>query len=337
MKMTTVKVVHLGLGPLGQKIINFARTRGFIKIVAAVDPAPAKAGRDLGEICGGEKMGLTVAPDLAAALQGAKPELALVTTVSSLKKLEPQVIELAQAGLAVVSTCEELSFPWKTQPQIAKRIDEAFRKNNVACVGTGVNPGYLMDFLPAVLSGVCQKVEQVKVLRVQDATARRVPFQQKIGVGLTLPQFHEQVAAGILRHVGLTESAHMLALHLGWELDQVTEDLNPVIAEKDIAEGYLPVTRGLASGVAQVARGFIDKREVITLQFRAAVGEPESFDRIEIKGVPDIVFTIAGGINGDIATAAITLNAIRSVLKSKPGLRTMLDMHPIGYCASIQV
>lgn len=330
-----VKIVHLGLGPLGQKIVNFALERGFIKIVAAVDPASGKAGKDLGEICGREKMGITVAPDLPAALKGAKPEVALVTTVSSVKKLEPQVIELANAGLHVVSTCEELSFPWKTQPQISKRIDEAFRKNNAACVGTGVNPGYLMDFLPSVLTSVCQRVDSVKVMRIQDASPRRIPFQQKIGAGLTLPQFHEKVAAGTLRHVGLTESAHMIAHHLGWKLDKVTEDLNPVIAEKDIQGGYMPITRGLACGVSQVARGFIDKREVITLQFRAAVGEQESYDRIEIKGVPDIVSTIAGGINGDIATCAITINAVRSVIKSNPGLRTMVDMYPIGYCGSI--
>jgi len=330
-----IKIIHLGLGPLGQKIIKFALERPFIRIIAAVDPAPDIAGRDLGEVCGLEKMNLVVNPDLVTALKIAKPAVALVSTVSSLKKLEPQVIELAKAGLHIVSTCEELSFPWKTQPQIAKRIDEVCRENNVACVGTGVNPGYLMDFLPSVLTGLCQRVDQVKVHRVQDASSRRVPFQQKIGAGLTLPQFHEKVTAGTLRHVGLTESAHMIAHHLGWKLEKVTEDLNPVIAEKDIVGGYIPITRGLACGVAQVARGFMNRKEVILLQFRAAVGEPESFDRIEIKGVPDVVSTIAGGVNGDIATCAITINAIRSVVNSRPGLRTMVDMYPLGYFDTI--
>lgn len=330
-----IKVIQLGLGPLGQKVVKFALERSFIKLVAAVDPAPDKAGKDLGEVCGVDNLNITVCPDLPAALKSARASVALVTTVSSVKKLEPQVIELAEAGLNVVSTCEELSFPWKTQPQVSKRIDEAFRKNKVACVGTGVNPGYLMDFLPSILTGVCQKVEQVKISRVQDATPRRVPFQQKIGAGLTLPQFHEKVAAGTLRHVGLTESVHMIAHHLGWKLEKVTEDLNPVIAEKDIQGGYMPITKGLASGVAQSARGYMNKKEVIILQFRAAVGEPESFDRVEIKGVPDIVSTISGGVNGDIATCAITINAVRSIVDSKPGLRTMIDMHPIGYCASV--
>ena len=329
-----VKIVQLGLGALGHKVVQFALERSFIKIVGAIDPAPDKVGRDLGEVCGLKKINLTVSPDLASVLKNARPTVALVSTISSLKKIEPQIIDLAAAGLHVVSTCEELSFPWKTQPQIARKIDEACKKNNVACVGTGVNPGYLMDFLPSVLTGICQRVDHLKVLRVQNASVRRIPFQQKIGAGLTLPQFHEQVSAGTLRHVGLTESTQMIAHHLGWKLDKVTEDLGPVIAEKDLEGGYMPITRGLASGVAQTARGFMDKQEVISLQFRAAVGEPESFDRIEIKGVPDVVSTIAGGVNGDIATCAITINAIRSVLQSKPGLRTMIDLYPIGYCRS---
>lgn len=330
-----IKIIHLGLGPLGRKVVRFALERSFIRIVAAVDPSPDIAGRDLGEVCDREKMSLVVSPDLATALKNTRPSVALVSTVSSLKKIEPQISELAKAGLNIVSTCEELSFPWKTQPQIARRIDEVCRENKVACVGTGVNPGFMMDFLPSVLTGLCQKVDQVKVFRVQNAASRRVPFQQKIGAGLTLPQFHEKVASGALRHVGLTESVQMIARHLGWELEKVTEVLGPIIAENDIEGGYIPITRGLASGVAQVARGFMDKREVITLQFRAAVGEPESFDRIEIKGLPDIVSTIAGGVNGDIATCAITVNAIRSIINSKPGLRTMVDMHPIGYCNDI--
>jgi len=330
-----IKIVHLGLGPIGKEIIKSALERGFIRIVGAVDPSPDIAGRDLGEVCDLEKMNLVVSPDVATALKNSKPTVALVTTVSSLKKLEPQVIELAKAGLHIVSTCEELSFPWKTQPQIAKRIDEACRENNVVCVGTGINPGYLMDFLPSVLTGLCQRVDQVIVHRVQNASSRRVPFQQKIGAGLTLPQFHKKVSVGTLRHVGLTESAHMIAHHLGWKLEKVTEDLNPVIAEKDITDGYIPITRGLACGVAQMACGFMDKKEVIHLYFKAAVGIPESFDRIEIKGEPNIVSTIAGGVHGDIASCGVTINAIRSVVNSKPGLRTMVDMYPFGYCGAI--
>ena len=329
-----LRIIHLGLGPLGQQIVRYALERGFIKVVAAVDPAPDKAGRDLGEVCGLKRLNVPVNAALEEALERARPEAAILSTVSSLKDLEPQVLGLVEAGIHVVSTCEELAFPFKTHPQIARRINKDCVANKVVCVGTGINPGYLMDFLPAVITGLCQRVDHIKVIRVQNASSRRVPFQRKIGAGLTLPQFHEQVAAGTLRHVGLVESMHMIADHIGWKLDRVSEDLVPVIADRDIMEGAMPITRGLACGVAQVGHGFMGDKEVITLQFKASVGEAESFDRIEISGEPPLVSTFPGGVHGDIASCAIMINALNSVMKSKPGLRTMLDLRPVGYFAN---
>ena len=241
---------------------------------------------------------------------------------------------MAKAGLSIVSTCEELAFPWTTCPETSERIDRLCRDNGVACVGTGVNPGFLMDFLPTVMTAVCQKVERVKVSRIQNASVRRVPFQQKIGAGLTLDQFQDKVSQGTLRHVGLTESMQMIAHRLGWKLDETTESLEPVIAEREITEGYTPIAKGQACGVEQIGRAFVNGSEVITLAFRAAVGESESFDRIEITGEPSLVSTIQGGVNGDTATCAIAVNAIRSILESSPGLRTMVDMPAVGYASA---
>ncbi len=336
-------IVQVGLGPLGQKIVRFALERGNINIVAAVDPAPEKAGKDLGELCGVGKLGVVVSKDLSSAMfrdfrsasLHSNPEThadaAVLTTVSGLAAIEPQIAELAAAGLNIVSTCEELSFPWQTAPEIAGNIDAVCKKHGVACLGTGVNPGYLMDFLPSALTAVCQRVDRIKVSRVQDASVRRVPFQQKIGAGLTPAQFAEKVKAGTLRHVGLTESIHMIASRMGWKLDKTTETLDPVIAASDVTTGYTPIRAGMARGVEQVGTGLMGGREVITLEFRAAVGEPQSFDRVEIFGEPDIESTIPGGVNGDIATCAITINALRSIVGAKPGLRTMTDIPAVAY------
>jgi len=248
--------------------------------------------------------------------------------------LEPQVVELARAGLNIVSTCEELSFPWKKQPQIAKRIDTICKQHGVACIGTGVNPGFLMDFLPCILTAVCQHVKCIRVTRFQDASSRRIPFQQKIGAGLPLAEFRTKVAAGTLRHVGITESLHMIARHLGWKLTRVTESLHPVIAKRAIRSGYKPIRRGQVCGVEQIGRAACKGREVLKLHFRATVGEPVSFDRVEIAGEPSFTSLIAGGINGDIASCAITINAIRSIVKAAPGLRTMIDLPPAGFTAT---
>ena len=246
-----LKIVQVGVGPLGQKVVRFALERGGMRVVAAVDPDPTKAGKDLGEICGIRPLGLTVRSDLKTALGRKKADVAVVTTVSGLIAVEDQIKTLAQAGLHVVSTCEELSFPWQTHPRIAKRLDRLCRESGVACVGTGVNPGFLMDYLPGVLSSVCQKISRVKVTRIQDASKRRIPFQKKIGAGLTRAQFKARAADGSLRHVGLVESAHMIAHSLNWKLGRTTESLKPVMAKTTIKTGYKMEIRILG----QVGRG----------------------------------------------------------------------------------
>ena len=330
-----VNIIQVGLGPLGQKVVRYALERGTIRIVGAVDPAPDKAGQDLGALCGIKKQtNVVVRSNLDAAMKGVMASVAVLTTVSSLKRLEPQVVELARAGLHIVSTCEELSFPWTAQTPIAKRLDAVCRRYGVACVGTGVNPGYLMDFLPCILTAVCQRVDHIRIARFQDASPRRIPFQQKIGAGLTRAQFQAKVRTGTLRHVGLTESMHMIARHLGWTLDRTTESLDPIIADREIRSGYKPIRRGQACGVEQIGRATCKGREVLRLHFRAAVGASESFDRVEIVGEPSFTTMIPGGVNGDIASCAITINAIRSIVKAAPGLRTMIDLPLVGFTAA---
>jgi 4-hydroxy-tetrahydrodipicolinate reductase len=307
-------------------MVRSAVTRGTFRIVGAVDMDPAKIGKDLGELCGLKRMGVPISGSLDEAIRGKSPQAAVVTTVSSLALFESQVVQLAKAKLPIVSTCEELFYPWRTQPDLAKRIDRICKDGGIACVGTGVNPGYLMDFLPTVLSGLCQKVTGVRIWRIQDASVRRIPFQQKIGAGLTVQEFEARHKAGKLRHVGLPESVDFLAARLGWKLDRTTESLEPVMAERDVAGGYKPIAKGMARGVHQVGRGFVGNDEVITLTFKAAVGEPESYEEIRIEGDPSFSSRIAGGINGDIATCAVTLNTVRSILQVGPGLKTMADL-----------
>jgi 4-hydroxy-tetrahydrodipicolinate reductase len=321
-----IDIVHIGLGPLGQKMVKSAVERGSVRIVGAVDTEPAKIGKDLGEFCGIRPLGIPICGSLDEALRGKPPQVAVVTTVSSLKAFEPQLAPLAKCKLPVVSTCEELAFPWRRQPELAQRIDRLCRDSGIACVGTGVNPGFLMDYLPAVLTGLCQKVTGVRVWRVQDASVRRIPFQQKIGAGLTTQEFEAKVRDGTLRHVGLPESVDFIATRLGWQLDKTTESIEPVMAAQSVNSGYKPITKGMVRGVYQIGRGFVGRDEVITLTFRAAVGEPESYEEIRIEGDPAFSSRIAGGINGDIATCAVTLNAVRSILEVAPGLKTMADL-----------
>lgn len=324
------KILQVGLGPLGIKTLQFAVEKGF-KIVGAVDLSPNLIGKDVGEVCGLKKMGVKICGSVKEAVQKKKPDIAVVTTVSSLAKLEAQVLEIAKHKLSIVSTCEELSFPWKTQPALAKRLDKICKKYKISLLGTGVNPGYLMDYLPSVMTAVCKNVESIQVWRIQNASVRRIPFQQKIGAGLSLEQFKKKEKEGTLRHVGLPESVDLIAARMGWKLTKKTESLKPVMADVDINTGYKPILKGMACGVEQIGRGFVGSKEVITLHFRAAVGEEKSYDTIQVNGDPVIKSTIEGGVNGDVATCAITLNAIHSVLLANPGLVTMCDVPAVAF------
>jgi len=154
-------------------------------------------------------------------------------------------------------------------------------------------------------------------------------------VGLTRAQFKAKVAEGTLRHVGLVESMHMIAHSMNWKLDRTAETVKPVIAERTVTSGYVRVGKGSARGVEQIGRGYIGKKEVLRLHFRAAVGEKESFDAVEIIGDPTLRSIMPGGINGDDATCAITVNALRTICAVGPGLKTMLDLPVPGYSERI--
>jgi hypothetical protein len=260
-----------------------------------------------------------------------KPDVAIITTVSSLEKLIPQVEEVASFGIPIISTCEELSYPWKLQPKLSDKLDQICKKYNVSCLGTGVNPGFLMDYLPSVFTSISKEIDYISVERIQDATPRRIPFQKKIGAGLTLDEFKKKEATGTLRHVGLQESVYLLANSIDLELDKVTESLEPVITEKVVASDAIKVKKGDARGVEQVAYGFANGICKIKMHFKAAIREHRSFDKVTIKGIPNFTSEIDGGINGDIVTCAITVNCINSILKAPPGLQTMTTIAVPGF------
>jgi hypothetical protein len=322
-----IKVIQYGIGPIGLKTTEFLSERPDLAIVGAVDADPAKIGRDLGELAALAKpLGVKVSGDSREVLSEADADVVVLTTTSRLEMIKPQVLEIVSSGKNVVSSCEELMYPWLTHPQIAGEIDEAAKTHKVSVLSTGVNPGFLMDFFPLVMTGVCRRVRRITVERIQDAQFRRLPFQRKIGAGLSLEEFQEKANQGVLRHVGLVESMHLLASGVGWTLDKTEDILTPVIATHKVATSDLVIQPGRAVGLQQVGCGYIDSDEVITLIFRAALGEPNPRDRIVIEGVPDIELTIKDGIHGDIATCAIIVNAIPAVIEALPGLRTMADV-----------
>jgi hypothetical protein len=325
--MATIRVMHFGLGPIGAAIVRQVAARRGFKIVGGIDIDPSKAGRDLGEVCEvGRKLSVKVSDNAAKALKAAKPDVVVLCTSSSLKMVTPQIEGILKARVPIVSTTEELSYPDWSQIRLAKRIHLAAKKAKVAVLGTGVNPGFVMDTLPITLTGVCERVESIVVHRIQDARIRRLPFQQKIGAGLTREQFQKKVDDGSVRHVGLTESISMIADAVGWHLDRITDDIQPKIATQTVASEFLAVDPGYVCGIIQDGVGYRKEEPLIRLHMEAYLGAPESYDSVTIEGSPRLSMRIAGGVHGDVATASIVVNSIPKVLTSPPGLRTMRDL-----------
>lgn len=324
--VTKVRAVQYGCGPIGRSVVRFASQRPDIELVGAIDIDKNLVGRDLGEVAGlSKKLGVVISDQADGVLSQTKPDVVFLTTASSLKVIYPQLEGCVTAGVNVVSSCEELSYPYRKAPQLSAEIDRIAKANNVTVLATGINPGFLMDAWPLFMTGVCQQVKQIRVTRVQNASPRRGPFQKKIGAGCTLEEFKERVDAGTLRHVGLAESIAMIAGGLGWELDQIAESIEPIIAKAQVKTDFVTVEPGQAAGVRQVGRGIKAGKDLIILEFEASVGAPESYDAVYITGTPNMEVIIKGGTHGDIATIAMVVNSIHRVIDAPPGLITMKD------------
>jgi 4-hydroxy-tetrahydrodipicolinate reductase len=322
-----IRVLMYGLGPIGAAVARQIASRKGFQIVGAVDIDRAKIGLDLGEVIGlDKKLRIRVTNDALGAIKSGKPDVAVLCTSSSLKKVMPQIEAVLKKKVAIVSTTEELSYPVGKNRALAKKIDALAKKHKVAVVGTGVNPGFAMDALPITLTGICERVDSIHVDRIQDARSRRLPFQQKIGSGLDQEQFAQKVKDGSVRHVGLAESVQMIADAMGWKLDKVTDEIQPKIADKAVESELIAVDPGYVCGIIQDGVGYSKGKPVITLHMEAYLGAPESYDAVTVEGNPRITQKITGGLHGDIATASITVNSIPKILRVTPGLRTMADM-----------
>jgi hypothetical protein len=307
--MTPATLVSYGLGPIGLAIAALALERGH-HIVAAVDVDPAKAGQDLGALLGRAPVGVVVTAEAADAL-ARRPQVVLHSTRSRIPEVGAQIVACLEAGASVVSTCEEMAFPWHRHAAAAHHIDGVARARGVTAVGVGVNPGYVMDLLPIVLTAPCRAVHAIRVVRVVDAGTRRLPLRRKVGAGMIRKEFDAGVAAGTLGHVGLAESVAMIADALGWTLDGIVESIEPV------GDGVQ------VRGLHQTARGRRAGRDAVTLDLTMAVGAANPRDEIILDAEPPIHVTAAGGIHGDVATCAIAVNAIPLVLAAPPGLTTL--------------
>lgn len=321
-----IRIIQYGLGPIGSAVARHVVERAGLELVGAVDIDPAKVGRDAGQVIGlDQALGFGVAKNLKGVLARTGADLVLHTTSSYFDQFKDQVVEILDAGLDIVSTAEELSFPWLAHPEEAAEIDALARRAGKTVLGTGVNPGFLMDALPLSLTAICQRVDRVEVTRIINASTRRGPFQAKIGSGMTVEAFNAKMAEGRMGHVGLPESVDMVFDTLGKKLARYESAVEPLVADDAVATEHFKVQPGQVRGLKQVARGYTDEGEFMTLTFIAALEAGEDGDTVKITGKPDLEVKLKG-TNGDLATVAIAVNAVRRVKEAAPGLVTMRDL-----------
>ena len=317
------KLAFFGLGTIGREILKTAFSKRNFKIVGGVDVNPDIVGRDLGELIGEEKLGVNVVDSIKKIEEA---DVAVHYTSSFLKTTLPQFKEIMEAGFNVISTCEELFYPFHFHKEEAEMLDKIAKENRVSILGAGINPGFVLDTLVSFITTASRDIEKITAERYLDASKRRKQLQLKVGASLSKEEFDTLKREGKLGHIGLPESLTYLFDSLGWKIKDIENTLEPVIAERNLETKYLKIKKGFVRGQHQVAKGISEDGREIKLVLRMAVGEKESFDRIKIKGIPDIDLKIDGGVHGDIGTSTIIVNYIPGLMKLPPGLHSTRDL-----------
>jgi 4-hydroxy-tetrahydrodipicolinate reductase len=305
-----------------------------LRSVGAVARTPQKVGRDLGEVTDlGYRLGVKVAADLAGAVRGADgaADVVLLSTGSFTRDVQPEIAQAIEAGLSVVTIAEEMAYPWAREPHLAAKIDAAARKKGVTVLGTGVNPGFILDLLIIALTGACLEVKKIRAARINDLSPFGPMVMKTQGVGTTPDEFRRGLESGaIVGHIGFPESMQMIAKSIGWELDRIEQEREPIISKTHRETPHVKVEPGMVAGCRHIGRGFIDGREVITLehpqQIHPGLEGVETGDYIWVEGRPDLNFANKPEIPGGQGTIAVAVNMIPLVVAAEPGLVTMADL-----------
>ncbi|MFM1653026.1 hypothetical protein ACI7RC_13105 [Brevibacillus sp. B_LB10_24] len=330
MSNSKMNVISYGLGPIGIKMLQGILQSDSIELIGAVDIDPQKLGKDAGELAGAQCIGVNVVRTLeeidTSSIDG--PKIALHATGSNLEQVWPQLKQLLDHGYSVVSTCEQLSFPWHRYPELSSEIDQYARDKQQFVIGTGVNPGYIMDTLTLFATSVTQTLSKITVYRKVDVSKRRIPLQKKVGIGMTKEAFNDLAQNDRIGHVGLEESLRLIAHGLNLTLIEVQNSIEPIISDKDTTLALGPLCKNEVSGLHQVSRGSTARGISIELDLIMSVDITQE-DRIvlETRDMGTVEFVVPNGIFGDTATVNIVTNTAKTLqFTDKTGLLTMADI-----------
>ncbi|MCD6313291.1 MAG: NAD(P)-binding domain-containing protein [Thaumarchaeota archaeon] len=320
-----MRVAVYGFGEIGRILALTALRRGH-EIVGAVDIDPRLLGRDVGEILGVERIGVKVTKDVEEGLR--ECEVILHATGSYLPAVYGQLAEGIRLGKSVVSTCETLAYPYYRYPVLARRLDDLAKSRGSTLIGSGINPGFLLDALAVVLSAPFPILKRIKAKRSLDASKRRRSFIKKIGLGLNPSELLQGLESGrYTGHVGYAESVCIIADAASLNLTRIEEKQEPIIAEDEIKLGELAIGRGMVRGLRGFAAGYVNGVERIRVEFEASALAPE-YEEIVIEGEDHSITWRSSGTPGDLGTASVILSIAEKLDQMPYGLLTMADLIP---------
>jgi 4-hydroxy-tetrahydrodipicolinate reductase len=322
-----IRVVIQGLGKIGGLIAKGIIQKPGLELVGGIDVSPEIMGKDLGEVIGiGKNLGMRTSDDIEAVLSESKPDIVVVSTRSFVDMIYPDLVRIIKCKVDVISTCETLVYPYYRYPDLAKNIDELAKEYGVSVVGTGINPGFMLDALVMVLTAPCVEVKSVFAKRQLDLARRRYSLQKKSGLSLNPEEWKEKFKKKeITGHVGYAESAAFVAYTLGWRVNKIEEWQDPIVADKPLKTDFFDIQPGQVAGRSGGARALLKGEEVVRVEGVSAVNIPE-YEEIVINGNPSVHWKNDGGTHGDLGTVGIFCNMIPRVINAPPGLLTMKDI-----------
>lgn len=325
-----IKVAVWGTGMMGQGLLGYILERPRqIELVGVIDRHPEKHGRTVGETLGCE-CDIPVTADFESVL-AKKPDVVCILTASNLDEITDQVEPSVRAGANVIGIAETLAYPWASDPAWADRFDALAREYGVTILGTGINPGFVLDALPIALSSVCLRVDRIEASRVNDLSPFGPTVMESQGVGTTVEQFEAGVADGsIVGHIGFPESIHLIARAFGWTIDRIEQTRAPIITSVPRETPHVKVAPGDVCGCRHIGWGYSGDELKIELvhpqQIRPEAEGQDTGDYIRIFGDPDIVMANQPEIPGGKGTYASVGNYLPLMADARPGMLTVVDM-----------
>jgi 4-hydroxy-tetrahydrodipicolinate reductase len=301
-----------------------------VEIVAAIARRSSKAGKDLGEVIGKSPTGVKVTSDIDEAFRS-KPDIVLQSTASFVSEVFPEIEIALEHDANVITIAEEMAYPWAASEELSDKIDRLAKEKGKTVLGTGINPGFVLDTLIISLTGICRDVEHIHGKRVNDLSPFGSTVMKTQGVGTTPEQFQQGLESGeIVGHIGFPQSLMLIGKALGWEIDEVVEEREPIITSVERRTPIITVPPGYVAGCRHTARAYSNGKEVILLEHPQQIC-PElegvsTGDYITIKGDPPVNLAIEPEIPGGIGTIAIAVNMIPHVMNGPAGLVTMADL-----------